>query len=502
MKIKRFYTTAILVLAILIFVNMVSDQFFVRLDFTEDHQYTLSKATRDILKNLDDPITIKAYFSKNLPPYIAKTRKDFMDMLVEYSSYSKGMVVYEFVDPSKDQEKESEAQQAGIQPVMINVREKDQMKQQKAYLGAVVAMGDEKEVIPFVQPGGAMEYDLSTAIKKLTVTNKPVVGLVQGHGEPSVTELAQVAQSLSVMYRFESLSITDSTEIPGDMKTIAIVRPTDSLPLYVLQQMNSFLARGGRIFVAINRVNGDLQNAYGRAVTTGLESWLANKGLRVDPDFIVDAHCGAVTVQQQQGMFRFSSNVSFPYLPVISNFADHPITKGLESVVLQFASTLSFTGDSGVKFTPIAFTSEKANSLMAPQYFNIQKQWTENDFPKKNLAVAGVLEGDIAGNIPTKMVVVTDGDFPIGGGGGQQINPDNANLMVNSIDFLSDDTGLIGLRTRGITSRPIKEMDDSTRALLKYLNFLLPLLLVIIYGFLRYQRNRNVRIRRLEENYD
>ena len=219
-------------------------------------------------------------------------------------------------------------------------------------------------------------------------------------------------------------------------------------------------------------------------------------------DFIVDAHCGAVTVQQQQGMFRFSSNVSFPFLPVISKFADHPVTGGLESVILQFASSLSYTGDTGLTFTPIAFTSDKSGSLAAPQYFNIQKKWTATDFPKKNLVVAGVLEGNIVGNRASKIIVVTDGDFPVGGSGNQQINPDNANLMINSIDFLSDDTGLIGLRTRGITSRPIKEMEDGTKTLLKYLNFLLPLILVILYGLLRYQRSRTIRIRRLEENYD
>jgi len=502
MKFKGFYTTAILITAILVFVNLVSNQFFVRLDFTENKQYTLSKATKDIIKNLDDPVTVKAYFSRNLPPYIEKTRKDFLDMLVEYSSVSKGMVVYEFVDPSKDQKTESEAMQAGIQPVMINVREKNQMKQQKAYLGAVVTKGDEKEVIPFIQPGGAMEYDLSTAIKKITVTNKPVVALLQGNGEPSIAEMPQVAQGLDVMYRFEPLSLTDSTQISDDIKTIAVVRPADSIPLYVLKQLDAFLARGGRIFVAINRVKGDLRNAYGSTLNTGLETWLSNKGLLVEPDFIVDAHCGSVTVQQQQGMFRFSSNVSFPFLPVISKFADHPVTKGLESVILQFASPLTFSGDTGLTYTPIAFTSDKAGSLPAPQYFDIQKQWTANDFPQKNIVVAGVLEGLIVGNTASKIIVVTDGDFPVGGSGSRQINPDNANLMINSIDFLSDDTGLIGLRTRGVTSRPIKEIKDSTKTLLKYLNFLIPLVLVILYGLLRYRKSRTIRMRRLEENFD
>ena len=99
------------------------------------------------------------------------------------------------------------------------------------------------------------------------------------------------------------------------------------------------------------------------------------------------------------------------------------------------------------------------------------------------------------------MIVIADGDFPVNTGGQQQIQPDNISLMVNSIDWLSDDTGLISLRTKGVSSRPIKQMEDSTRGVLKWLNFLLPIILVLIYGFIRYQYRRNQRVARMEANY-
>jgi len=101
------------------------------------------------------------------------------------------------------------------------------------------------------------------------------------------------------------------------------------------------------------------------------------------------------------------------------------------------------------------------------------------------------------------MVVFTDGDFPVNGPRGQQqqLQEDNVSLMVNSIDWLSDDTGLISLRTKGISYRPIKDMDDSKRTFLKWLNFLLPILLILIYGFIRFQLRRNQRVTRMEENW-
>lgn len=502
---SKVYITVALIAGILIMLNLVANEFHLRIDLTEDKQYTLSEATRDILNDLEEPVTVKAYFSEDLPPHILKTRRDFQEMLVEYAHAADGLIHYEFVNPNEKEQYEQEAMQQGIQPVLINVREKDQVKQQKAFLGATVSLGEEQEVIPLIQPGAAMEYSLSTAIKKLSLTDKPVVGFLQGHGEPMLAEMAQVNEQLSVLYETRAVTLTDSARIDDAIKTLAIVRPQDSIPPAHLQQIDEFLARGGRLVVAINRVHGDLQTAYGSAVNTGLEDWLRKKGVEVKSNFIVDAQCGAVMVQQHQGFFTLQTNVSFPYLPVISNFADHPITSGLESVILQFASTINYIGDSTSTFTPLAFTSELSNALDAPQFFDIEKRWTEADFTQKNLVVAAALERRGPENgTPSRIVIIADGDFPVNGMGqrAQRLEPDNVSLLSNAIDWLSDDTGLIALRTKSVTSRPIKELDETTKIVLKYANFLLPVLLAIGYGVMRAQKNRMKRFKRMSENYE
>lgn len=504
MKSLKISTTIILITAIVLVVNVLAKRYKLRLDFTEDKQYTLSNATKDIIKNLDEPVTIKAYFSNDLPANIIKTKEDFNDMLIEYSNISKGMIVFEFISPNEDKDVEQQAIQDGIQAIMINVREKDQVKQQKAFMGAVIEMGEEKETIPFIQPGAAMEYSLSTSIKKLAVIDKPSVGLIQGHGEASLGELAEVNQELSVLYNFEPVNMTDTSEISGKYKTIVIIRPKDTIPANHLAQFDRFLAKGGHILFALNKVEGDFSRAYGYSTSVGLEDWFAKRGITMVDNFVIDASCGSVTVQQQQGAFRFNTNVSFPYLPLINNFADHPITKGLEAVLFPLASPLIFTGDSSIQFTPIVMSSEKSGSIKAPQYFNIQKQWQENDFPMKNLPIAGIFEGKLSGNTNSKMIVIGDADFAINGSGrnAQRLKGDNVNLMVNSIDWLSDETGLIELRTKGVTSRPIKELEDGQKAFIKWLNFFLPILLVIGYGIFRTQSNRIKKIKRMEVSYE
>jgi gliding-associated putative ABC transporter substrate-binding component GldG len=503
-KRKSILTYVLLIAGVIILVNLLSDRFFVRLDFTADKRYTLSEPTKNILRSLKEPVTITAYFSEELPSEFLQLRRDFKEELIEYSNRSKGKVQFEFINPNKDEETEQKAVQEGINPVLINVREKDQVKQQKAYLGAVVSYGDKKEVIPLIQPGAAMEYSLSTSIKKMTVDDKPKIAFLEGHKEASLSSMVQVLQSLSVLYDIEPLNLNDTALNLNKYKTLVIINPKDTIPDSQLRKLDEFLSLGKNIYIAMNRVDANLQTGSSKEVSTGLERWLESKGIRVNPNFIIDESCGSVTLNQQQGMMTFQSNMRFPYLPLITKFAATPATKGLTSVMLQFASSIDFfSTNKDVTFTSLATTSEHSGTENPPIRFDFNRNWQQRDFPLSNLTVCGLLSGKIAGNVNSKMIVVSDGDFPVNGEGQQarQIPPDNLNFIVNCIDWLSDDTGLIDLRTKEVNSRPLNQMDDAKKALLKYFNFLVPILLIIGFGIVRWQYNRNLRIKRMNENY-
>ncbi len=500
---KRTTLFILTALGIIVLVNLLSDNFFLRLDLTKDSRYTLSKATKNIIRNLKEPVTVTAYFSDDIPTELARTKRDFKDLLIEYNNISKGQIVYEFIAPSAGEESEQKAVAAGIQPVIATVREKDQAKQQKVYLGAVISMGEESEVIPFMQPGAAMEYALSSAIKKISVKDKPTIGLVQGHGEPGVAAIPQAANALNILYDIEPVFQNDTVNTLLKFNTVVLVAPKDTIPPSHLSQLDQFLAQGGNLFIALNRVEGKLEVNRGLSIHTGLEDWLLSKGLVVDDNFVVDSRCANIQVRQQQGTFTFTTQVPFPYLPIISKFADHPATKGLESMLLPFASSVSYAGDTTKSFVPLAQTSELSGTLPSPVYFDVSKQWSQADFPMKGLTVAGVLTGKISGQATSRIILVGDGDFAVNGEGEQtrQQSPDNISFMVNSIDFLSDDTGLVELRTKGVTARPLDQIEDGKKAFLKYLNFLLPLLLIIIFGVFKSQFNRNLRNKRMEEGY-
>jgi gliding-associated putative ABC transporter substrate-binding component GldG len=502
---QKLIITVLLILGIMLLVNIAADRFFLRLDFSEGHQYTLNKASKEIIKSLNAPITVTAYFSENLPPDVGQVRRDFKDMLTEYGSASNGKIVYNFIDPNKDQETETKAQQAGIQPVMINVRERDQMKQQRAYLGAVMQYEGKTEILPFIQPGSAMEFALSSTIKKLSVKNKPQIAFLQGNGEPTISDIPQLIDQLSILYEINTVQLTDSTSIPSNYKTLIIISPTDSIRQDLLVKLDNYLAGGGRILAAIDRVKGSLANASGNSVATGLEAWLKDKGIEVENGFAVDANCGSVMVRQQQGGFAMSTPVRFPFLPIITSFADHPITKGIQQVLLPFVSPIKYAAkSSSVHITTIAKTSDKTGIEKPPVNFDISKQWSKNDFPYMSLPVAVAVDGRIVNNAYTKMVVFGSGDFATNGSGqnAQKLEQDNVNLMANAIDWLSDDTGLIALRTKAINARPITpNLEDNTKAFIKYFNFIFPIFLITGYGIIRYRRRKNLRNKWMNETY-
>ncbi|MEQ6166373.1 GldG family protein [Ekhidna sp. MALMAid0563] len=503
MKKQTIIIQLLVIIAIVIIGNILSNQLYFRLDFTEDKRYTLSDASKDVLEELDDVITVTAYFSENLPPQLLNNRKDFEDMLVEYEQRSGGNVVYEFVNPNEDQAKEQEVQQKGIGPIMINVRENDRVEQMRAYMGAVLQMDDKKEIIPLIQPGAAMEYELTTSIKKLSIADKPKVALLQGHGEVSISAIPQLRQQLNVLYDVEPYSISETEDIPNFYRAVIIAAPSDTIPQSHFEKLDNYLSNGGNIFVSYSNVQGDLQQ--GRLTTSpdiGLAGWLENKGIKIGSNFVIDAECTSITVTQRQGYFTINSQKEFPYFPRVSNFADHPMTRGLDELTFTFTSSVvPIAEDSTISITTIASTSPNSGVEPAPSFVDIQRRWSQGDFDMGVQSLAVAAEGI---NGFGKIVVVGNGDFYVNGEGQQarQVQPDHVNFASNAVDWLADDTGLIALRTKGITSRPLESIDDSKKNMLKYGNVFAPIVLLLIYAFIRKMQNQRKKQKWMQGNFE
>ena len=491
--------------AIVVVLNLISQKLFFRLDFTADQRYTLSDATKEALKGLEDVITVKAYFSANLPTQLTSTREDFEDQLIEYENRSNGNLVYEFINPNESDEEEAKAQQQGISPLIVNVSERDQVQQMRAYMGAILQMGDGTEIIPVIQSGAAMEYALTSAIKKLSLVDKPKIALLQGHGEATIAMVPQLQQQLSILYDLESFTLSDTTEIPAYYRAAIMLNPTDTFPQNHLSKLDTYLAQSGGLLVAYDNYEESNPQFITPAPDINLRGWLANKGVELTDQLVIDVNCASVTVPQQLGQFRINTQVQFPFFPIINGFAEHPITTGLESLLLPFASHVTInSSDSAFRSVALGISSEQSGLVSLPTAPDFQKQWTQNDFTEPYQSVAVALEGKSEAGGQGRLVVIGSGNFAVNGDpqqNQQQVNPDNINFVANAIDWMADDTGLNDLRTKAVTARLLKPLQDGDKQLFKWGNMFLPILLILGYALYRRQRSLRRRQEWLEGKY-
>ncbi len=499
-KKKQLYSI-FLITGILILLNALSAIFFLRTDLTGDKRYTLDRSTKRILGEVTEPIIITLYISKDLPPDVNQTVQDFKNLLTEYNHYSKRKISFEHINPNQNEDLEYEAIDAGIHPVPLEIRKKDQLKVQRVFLGAVIQVGDQFETIPLIKPGIAMEYSLSTLIKRLTIQNKPQIGYIMGHGEPDFFAIEQILTELSILYEVKAVDLSLESDLQ-QYKCLILLSPQEAIPESQLGRLDNYLAKGGSLMIAMNRVQGILDEGIGVAINTGLEKWLKKKGLYVDDSFIIDKKCGTVTVQQQ-GFFSFPQQVNFPFLPIISRFENHSITDGIESLILKFASPIQYLGDTSMTYRKLACTSKISGRLTAPISFSIGRVWLTKDFLYPDLTVAASLSGKMGGDTEAKICLVGDGNFVVNGFGANKssIQQDNINFFANAVDWLTDDVGLMSLRTKGVLSRPLQEMSDAKSLVIKYLNFLIPILIPIFYGAIRFRRKRIIRSKRMKPGF-
>lgn len=495
----------LLVLTAVLLLNVVGHRFHYRADLTSDERFTLSRATLDMLAAMPEAVTVTAYFTEDLPPDLATVRQDVKDLLVEYAERSGGNVQFEFIDPSASDSLERQAQEDGVGSVLVNTREKDKAAQIKAYMGFAVRMADRVAVVPFLQPGSPLEWSLSSAIHQVSQEDKPVVGLIQGHGEPGKDVMPQLEQAMFALYGLEPMALYGDRPVHSRFGVLLWIEPSDSIPADQLAQLDAFLERGGGLLVASSRSVTDLSTTAEVTVRRPeLARWLERHGVQLEPGIMVDASCGQVQMMQQRGMYQVQVPVPFPYFPLVTDLSDHVVASGLEAVLLQFTSPLTFIGDtSRTAFIPVLRSSARSAVLPVPRTLDIQKQWTDMDFLMGGQVLGAALEGRGSEGPRQRMVVIGNGSFMLNGIGPQQaqVNPENIDLVLNALDWITDSTGLIELRTKGVGFRPLEETSDRTRALLKWTMLLLPVLLVLIHGFVRSRWRKHQRVQRMRPGH-
>jgi ABC-type uncharacterized transport system involved in gliding motility auxiliary subunit len=284
--------------------------------------------------------------------------------------------------------------------------------------------------------------------------------------------------------------------------------------------------RGGKVGILVDKVAADIQQGQAMPVDPGLDEFLKHFGVTVNSNLVIDIRNAQIAVQQQRGIFRMQSLKEYPFFPRVTNLSeDNLMVKDLEAINFIFASSIDtsgFVGD-GLNYDILARSSEKSGVLTAPYNIDPFREWTAFDFNREyvplGVAITGEFTSFFAGKPKPSMdtLVVEDlaadlADSRLDSGSGGRlvvwadadfvsdaVLRDQSNLILfqNMTDWLSEDEGLISIRSKEVTARPLEEVDDSTRTLVKYLNMFLMPLLVVIFGVARWQIRKQKRRRQL-----
>lgn len=482
--------TVLIIIAIFIVVNFLSYQVFIRKDLTQEKIYSISNASKEIVKDLDDIVQIKLYFSDNLPNQYIKTRQVVNDILSEYYTYSNGKIDIQHINPKEDIENPQQTLgMIGIPALQFNVMQNDSYQVMQGYMGIVIQYGDKMESIPVVDKIDDFEYKITMAIKKVVNTNIPSVGLVVNYGVLLQDGGLKTAyEKLAEVYNVKDVDLSSSEEIPADVKTLVLPGAKEEIPEEELKKIDAFLLAGNSLMILADGI--DITDGL---VTTenssGIDKLLKKHGVILNKDVVMDVSNGKVSFSS--GFMQFFTGYPAWVKVIKDNFnQNNSAVSELESATFPWASSLEIVEDidDGKEVVYLAKTTKMAWKQSGDFNLNPKEVGTRGS---EQYSLAFLLSGKFTSaydeDLTTdngRLLVVGDSDF---------VNDDfikrnqgNLVLFQNLIDSITLGDDLIKIRSKGITDRSIKELDATQKKYFKYGNIFGITLIVIIGGMLRY----------------
>jgi gliding-associated putative ABC transporter substrate-binding component GldG len=483
--------TVIIILGILITANFLSRQIAFRFDLTQNGDYSISSATKKVAKELDDVLTIKTYFSRNLPAKYLNLQQEVEDMLEEYSNYSNGRITIDKIDPAKLDNAQEELGNKGIPALQFNVLRNDSFQVVNGYLGLIVEYGGRTEVIPVIDSTKTLEYELTLAIKKLEAKNMPVLGVVTSHGAVDQKTMSQAFSRLKEMYQIKNIDLKTEKVIGSDVSALLVAGVKEKMSDEEMKKIDSFVMSGRPVVFLYDGANVNPQIGATKN-QSGLDKLLTAYGANVRNDLVADTSNGRASFSAPGGAYYLTYQINYPLWPKIlpENFnKENVMVAGLSSIIMPWASSLDIKQADGRTVTVLAKTTDKA--IVQTDKFNLEP---DNAFKDAGVPqqydLAALITGKIAspfgqGEIENaKIIVVGDSDFASDNFSGPV--SDNLVFFQNIIDGLTLDSDLINIRSKSAVERPIKVPGNGPKEAMRYLNILGFAVLALIFGLARY----------------
>ena len=461
-----------------------------RLDLTEDKIFTLSPATKEIVGELDDLLTIDIFLSKDPPVQVSPVSRDINDFLDDLESSSNGMIKVVRHFPEDDEKALKKSNNAGIPPIQFNVRSQGELQIKTGYLGLAITYLDKREVLPYVQTIDGFEYRLASLINKVLddKSDKKTIGFLSGHNEMEISgELQTLASVINQQYQIKTVETEEGVPINlQDVDVLIIASPKSRIGETHRKSITDYIYSGGKAFIAVEPILVDLTQLAGIQNRDNSSDFIFSEfGISVESDLVFDLQSNETLSFGTGGMGNVY--LHYPYW-VKANVVDTKIGGEVNNVVMPWASTVGILDlpDLPFKVTPLVSTTEYGFIDMnlrnlrpnSPTFSEV----TENNFVLSDLGVA--LEHPNG----SRMVIFGDADW-ISETASRFNN--NVLLALNVIDWLAQEDNLASVRSKVVSERNLVFSSDTHRNIVQYTNIGGVPLAFIILGLVRFLQRRS-----------
>ena len=543
MKQNKLLTIGLALLAFIL-INVIASFFYARIDLTEDKRYTLSEQAIEAAASFNSVIVVDVLLEGDLPPEFAKLKAETKQILEEFASRNDN-IKFNFVDPLSDitqaEATIAELQSLGLTPANVTVEENGRVSQEIVFPWAMVNYNNKTIKVPLLKNKlGAtseervnnsvqnLEYAFADAFTKLTIKTKKRVAVIKGNGQLDDIYLADYLTTIRDYYNIGAITLDSVEKNPQkvfnqlkEYDLALIAKPTDAFTdkeKYVLDQ---FIINGGKSIWLIDQVVMELDSLFNPEGSSmafprdlNLNDFFFKYGVRINPVLISDLYFTQIVLASGEGNNSQYNPVPWYYHPMVFSRNNHPINNNLEAVRFQFTNSIDTISNSYRK-TVLYSSSPLSKTEGVPKLISLDIINTPPDkasFNDGDKPLAVLIEGEFSSAfnnriVPVKlkgakiegkenkMLIIADGDLiknqirnnrPLELGYDKWTNNfyGNKEFLVNSTNYLLDDTGLINIRNKKVKIALLdqeKIADQKTKWQL--INVGIPLALVLFLGF-------------------
>lgn len=520
----------------LLLLNYLNLEFYKRFDLTKDKRYTLSDVSLTILNNIDEQVVIRVYLEGDFPTEFKRLQIETRQFLEELRAENSNINI-RFVNPNDQRE---QLIKAGMTPSQLTVEENGKLSNAIIFPWAEIEYKNKRKLVSLLPTAIVasqenqfetavenLEFSFATALQSLSQNKTKKVAVLAGNGELEDIKVFSFLSEVSKKYRLAKFTLDSVAKNPQkvlkDLQSFdlaIIAKPTQAFSENEKLVLDQFIMNGGGSLWMLENVQADTDSLYNNGKMLAyprdlnLTDLLFSYGVRINNVLVKDLYSSKISLATgnigNQTQFQ---NLPWFFHPLVNGNPYHPITKNTSPVRFRFANPID-TLKNSIKKTPLFVTSPLTRKVGTPSFIELQsisEEPKEQDYQEGYLLLGVLLEGKFKSaykgrilpfnqpnyqeqSVANKMIVIGDGDvgrnqilkgkpFDLGTDKWTNEQFGNKEFLLNAVDFLLDDTGLIDLRNKTLQINILdKEKAFKERSFWQFINVSLPLILLAVFG--------------------